>query len=377
MKKILLVIIIMILCSSCFIFPIKNNKVEDNHEDKIDKVALKINNMSLDEKIGQLFIIQYRKTIMDEELLNILDTVKPGGFIFFSENFNNYEQTIKLIDDIKSTANIPMFLSIDQEGGRVQRLKNLKGVSITTIPSMAKIGATGDELTAYNIGSQIGEELSQFGINMDFAPVLDVNAKDYNTVIGDRSFGNDPYLVSKMGLALGKGLNDKGVIPVYKHFPGHGSTKKDSHVELPIINKSKEELLNNDIIPFKDAIDSGAQVVMIGHLAVPAITGDNSPASLSKVVISDFLKDELGFDGLVITDALNMSALTKNYTQKEIYEMAINAGVDLLLMPEDAIEAFNIVKNLVEEGSISEMQIDNSLKKILTLKSEKLGYDLD
>lgn len=375
MKR-LLIILCFIGCTACAF-----RSTDSNNKDKIieepDRILEKLNTMSLDEKIGQLFIIQDRKSIMDEEMKDVLHTIKPGGFIFFSENFQSLEQTEKLIGDIKGTSDIPMFLAIDQEGGRVQRLKTFKGASITRIPSMAKIGASGDENIAYDTGSTIGHELSLFGINMDFAPVLDVNTKSYNTVIGDRSFGYDPLLVSKMGIALAKGLKDNGVIPVYKHFPGHGSTKTDSHLQLPILTKTKEELMDFDIIPFKDAIKDGAKVIMIGHLAVPNITSDNVPASLSKEIINDFLKDELGFEGLVVTDALNMKAITDNYTQKDIYKMAINAGVDLLLMPKDSLEAFNMVKELVSEGTISEEQIDKSVKKILTLKSEYLGYNLD
>lgn len=375
MKR-LLIILCFIGCTACAF-----RSTDSNNKDKIieepDRILEKLNTMSLDEKIGQLFIIQDRKSIMDEEMKDVLHTIKPGGFIFFSENFQSLEQTEKLIGDIKGTSDIPMFLAIDQEGGRVQRLKTFKGASITRIPSMAKIGASGDENIAYDTGSTIGHELSLFGINMDFAPVLDVNTKSYNTVIGDRSFGYDPLLVSKMGIALAKGLKDNGVIPVYKHFPGHGSTKTDSHLQLPILTKTKEELMDFDIIPFKDAIKDGAAVIMIGHLAVPNITSDNVPASLSKEIINDFLKDELGFEGLVVTDALNMKAITDNYAQKDIYKMAINAGVDLLLMPKDSLEAFNMVKELVNEGAISEEQIDKSVKKILKLKSEYLGYNLD
>lgn len=372
MKR-LLIMLCFVCCTAC---TLKGDNKDVVIEEQ-DKILEKINTMSLDEKIGQLFIIQDRKAIMDEEMKKVLDTIKPGGFIFFSDNFQSLEQTTKLIVDIKGTSDIPMFLAIDQEGGRVQRLKTLKGASITRIPSMAKIGASGDENVAYNTGSTIGVELSSFGINMDFAPVLDVNTKNYNTVIGDRSFGYDPLLVSKMGIALAKGLKDNGVIPVYKHFPGHGSTKTDSHLQLPILTKTKEELMDFDIIPFKDAIKNGAPVIMIGHLAIPNITNDNVPASLSKEIINDFLKNELGFEGLVVTDALNMKAITDNYSQKDIYKMAINAGVDLLLMPKDSLEAFNTVKELVSEGAISEEQIDKSVKKILKLKSESLGYSLD
>lgn len=326
-----------------------------------------MNEMSLDEKIGQMLFIDSRTPIMTEELKNTLETVKPGGFIFFKENFENLDQTLKLVNDIKSTASIPLFLGIDQEGGKVDRLKNLSGTNFKAIPSMAEIGKTNNEEEAKKIGELIASELNTIGLNMDFAPVLDVNYQN-NKAIDTRSFGSDPYMVAKMGYSLGQTLNQNNIIPVYKHFPGHGSTTTDSHYYLPIIKKTKEELLQTDIIPFKYAINNGAKVIMVGHLAVPNLTGNNTPASLSKEVITDFLRNELNYQNLIITDALNMGAITKHYSEKEIYEMAINSGVNILLMPTNPVNALKLIKESLNNGTITEEQINNSVQKILSLK---------
>ncbi len=347
------------------------NKIMGSKKNDVEKT---LNSLTLEEKIGQMLIISYRSGDVDNTLKNALYNNKPGGFILFSENFTRYDNTISLIKTIKESSKIPLFLAVDQEGGSVQRLNAIKGTEVTTIPEMFKLGETKDKDLAYQVGEVMAEELKVFGINMDFAPVLDIVKDKNQSFIGSRSFGTTPELVSSMGLSLAKGLEDKGVIPVYKHFPGHGGTTTDSHYDLPVIDKTKEELLSNDLIPFKDAIKEGAEVIMIGHLAIPKIDG-NTPASLSKVLITDLLKEELGFKGLVVTDALNMGALTKNYKESEIYEMAINAGVDLLLMPATSTSAITTIKDLVQQGKIKEEQIDNSVRKILKLKYEKLAKD--
>lgn len=347
-----------------------NNSQSTIKENKPEEIEINLNNLTIEEKIGQMLIIDYQKPTFDEELKNTLEKIKPGGFILFSANFQNYNQSLELINNIKNTSKIPMFISIDQEGGRVQRLKNLKGAAITSIPSMAKIGATKNIENAYNTGNKIANDLNKFGINMNFAPVIDVYSNNKNKVIGDRSFGNDPYLVAKMGISLSKGLKDNNIIPVFKHFPGHGNTKTDSHYDLPIINKSKEELLALDLIPFIEAIKNNADIIMIGHLAIPSITNDYTPASLSTKIINDLLKNELNYQGLVITDALNMKAITNNYSDKEIYKLAINAGVDILLMPNNPLEAINIIKELINENEITEEQINSSVQKILKIKSK-------
>lgn len=339
------------------------------------KVDSKLKQMTLDEKIGQMLIITFTGTSMNTNLKNDLTKYKPGGVILFANNLSNYNTSINLVKNIQSTGEIPLFISIDQEGGKVQRLTSITGKPATVIPPMYSVGKMNDTSLAYNIGAVIAEELRVFGINMDFAPDIDILTTDDSTVIGTRSFGTDPTLVSNMGIAVANGLKSKGVIPVYKHFPGHGSTTTDSHYDLPVLTKTKSQLYDFDLIPFQKAIKNGAQVIMIGHLAIPNITGDKTPASLSKTLITNILKNEMGYKGLVVTDALNMNAVSKNYTEKQIYEMAINAGVDILLMPKSAGSAITYIKQSIKEGKIKESQINDSVRKILTLKYSSLKTD--
>ena len=374
MKNVLFCLLsVFVILTSCFTN--LNLKLEETKEEMNKRnswVEEQINNMSIEEKIGQMLIVTDSSTIADEDLLKKLEIIKPGGFILFSDNIESYEQTTKLIEDINSTADIPMFISIDQEGGRVARIKKLSDTEVTIIPSMYKLGLTKDEELAYEVGKVVGEELRALNINMDFAPVLDIYSNPENTVIGDRAFGSTAEIVSNMALSFSQGLESTGVISVYKHFPGHGDTYEDSHNTLPIITKTKEELMELELIPFKDAIEIGADVIMVGHLAVPSITGNSTPASLSKEVITELLKKELGFNGIVITDALNMGALTEQYTEEEIYINAINAGIDILLMPEFNNETIEIILKGVEEGTIKVEEINDSVEKILELKYNKL-----
>lgn len=349
----------------------KKEKIDESVEkNKVEEI---LNKLSIEEKIGQMLIISNSNTTMTDSLKNILEQTHPGGIIFFKENFTDYETTKNLIEEIEATSNIPYILSTDQEGGRVQRMSELKDKNITKIPSMGSLGKTNDLKLAYNTGKVIAEELQVFGINMDFAPVIDIIDTEDNKVIGNRSFGTNATLVSDMGIFLANGLKENGVIPVFKHFPGHGNTEVDSHYDLPLLSKTKEELLKGDLIPFQKAIDNGAEVIMIGHLAIPKITNDDTPASLSKILITDILKNEMNYQGLVITDALNMKAITNHYEPKEIYELAINAGVDILLMPKDPNDAINMIKESIKEGTIEEENINDSVRKILDLKYNKLS----
>jgi beta-N-acetylhexosaminidase len=367
---VILIIFIIILFSGCT----KKSEEDMNIEKKVEE---KLSNMSLDEKIGQMLIIFYKGDKVDSTLKSSLESVKPGGMIFFTENFTSYNDTLKLVKDVKATSDIPMFISVDQEGGKVQRLIELEDKEVTRIPAMYYLGKMNDLKLTKNVGKVIGEELRTLGFNMDFAPVMDIYENKDNTVIGKRSFGETAEMVSKQALALGEGLKGTGIIPVYKHFPGHGNTSVDSHYDLPVVTKTKEELLKDDLIPFMDAIKNGEEVIMIGHLAVPSITKDNTPASLSRDLITGLLKEELGYKGLVITDALNMGALTNTYSQEEIYIKAINAGVDLLLMPSGSKSALKSIREAVDKGLISEDTINNSVKKILTLKYKRIEKDYD
>lgn len=337
-------------------------------EDPItEKVTAQIEALTLEEKIAQMLIVSFSNQKMDEELSEII-AKQPGGIILFKENITTFQDTKTLISNIKNQSKIVPFISIDQEGGKVERITNLPDKNVPNIPSMWDVGERNDEDYAYQIGKTIGQELQEFGINMNFAPVLDIVSNKNNKVIGNRSFGSNSLTVTKMGLKVAQGLKDNNIIPVFKHFPGHGSTITDSHYDLPVLNKTKEELLNSDIIPFKNAIDESAEVIMVGHLAVPNITNNNIPASLSKEIITNLLKQELGYEGLVITDALNMKAITKIYSEKEIYELAINAGVDILLMPASIESAISNIKESINEGTIAEEKINESVRKILSLK---------
>ncbi len=381
-----IIIVILILCIIAavifwFFMKDKNNDVEiynepigenvnqePSEEEKLNKkVEDKISEMSLKEKIGQMIVISYEKEYTSE-LENILNVVKPGGFIVFPQNVTTYEGTKDYISKIKNTATIPMLISIDQEGGRVQRIKNISDVNVQTVPAMLELGKTNDTELSYDVGAVLAKELSAFGINADFAPVLDIFSNPNNTVIGNRAFGTDSETVIKMALPFAHGMESQGIIPTFKHFPGHGDTTSDSHVELPVVTKTKEELYQNELLTFKAAIEDNAQIIMTAHIALPNVTGDYTPATMSKVVINDILREELGFNGVVITDAVNMRALRDNYSIEEICNYSINAGVDMILMPLDPIETLNTIEALINNGTISEERINESVKRILTLK---------
>lgn len=377
MKKIIATVIIILSLGAFSFIYLENQsnntptiKEEPVEEPIIDKIQEQLDSLTLEEKIGQMLFVFDRIDTMNDEMENMLTTVKPGGFIFFKENFTTYEKTMALIEKINKTASIPLFLGTDEEGGTVDRFSNIKGFSYNKIPSMAEIGAEENEETAYETGNYIASLLNAFGLNLNFAPVSDVGGPE--SVMKTRSFGSDPYLVARMATAIAKGMSDSDIIPVFKHFPGHGSTTTDSHQSLPIINKTKDELLKSDLIPFKNAIENQAEIIMVGHIALPNVTKDNTPASLSKTIITDILKNELGYQNLVITDALNMKALTDNYSEEEIYEMAINAGADILLMPNDPNQAVQIIKQLIEENKVTKEQINDSVYKILKLKNKYL-----
>ncbi len=348
--------------------PKENIKEENNQiEEKVNEL---LNKMSIDEKIAQMLIISFKGTSLDDDLKETLMTYKPGGVIFFKDNLSDYENSKKLIENIKMTNDIPLFIAVDEEGGKVQRLENLAGLDYPNIPSQALLGQINNPSLTYQVGQVLGQKLRLLGFNLDFAPVVDTLTSSQSP-IGTRSFASDPSTVAMHGLNMAKGLSSVGIIPCFKHFPNHGSTKVDSHYDLPILKETKEEL-EKGLLPFKTAIKNGASIIMVGHLALPNVTQDNVPASLSKEIITDLLKTELGYKGLVITDALNMEALTKNYKEKEIYEMAINAGVDILLMPKTIEGALKLIKESLDDGVIKEEQINSSVKKILSLKVEKL-----
>ena len=332
----------------------------------------KLNNMTLSEKIGQMIMIDYRNTLeMNTELENILNKYNVGGFILFKGNTANYEQTQKLLHSVKSVGDIPVITSVDQEGGMVQRLD--KRVGFKEYPPMAEIGKTLDEGLAFEVGSSIGRELKDIGIDMDMAPVLDIHTNPNNRAIASRAFGKDSELVKKMASAYADGLASEGIMAVGKHFPGHGDTIVDSHIDLPVVEKDLNELNNLELIPFKEAIKRNIPGLMVGHLAVPKVSGNMEPASLSKEIVSDLLRNSLNYDGLILTDSLKMKALTNFFTDEDIYLKTIGAGNDIILMPNDVNLAYNTVYRAVNEGSISLDRINKSVYRILNIKFD-LGF---
>lgn len=333
-----------------------------------NRINIIMENMTIEEKIAQMLIISYNSSYIDNKLSDILKKYSPGGFIISDNNITTLKDTQNFILNLKKNSKIIPIISMDQEGGNVQRLKLIKDKSPTNIPYMYEIGKTKNEKLAFDIGKIIGNELKSIGVNVDFAPVSDIYLDKNNTVIGKRSFGDNANLVSNMSINLANGIEKEGVIPTFKHFPGHGATNIDSHFNLPIINKTYDELKENELIPFKNAINNNAKIIMIGHIALPKITNDFTPATMSKIIITKILKNDLNYTGLIITDAVNMGALQNNYSNEEIYTKSINAGIDLILMPDDIEEAINLIKK-----NISEKRINYSVKKILSFKYKYLN----
>lgn len=365
-KFIILFIFIITILTGCS----NNKKVSNKDFEKLsieEKVNYKMDNLSIDEKIAQMLIVYYIGDEYDENLSNIIKEVKPGGFILMSDNITTYDRTLNFVKGMQNDSDIPMIISTDEEGGSVQRIKGIRDISVTDIPYMYYLGQTKDKNLAYKVGEIIANELRTIGVNLTYAPVMDIYSNPNNTVIGKRSFGSDPNTVYDMATSLKNGIEDNLVNTCIKHFPGHGDTETDSHFEIPIINKTLVELENSDLLPFIKSIND-TNMIMVGHIALPKITNSSIPASLSKEIVTDLLKNKYNYRGLVITDALNMRSLTDNYSDKEIYTMAINAGVDLLLMPNGSKNAIKYIKEAIDDEEIDINTINESVRKILTYK---------
>lgn len=330
-----------------------------------------IQGMLLDEKLGQLMLMGVQGPQLDSVAKTFIQDRHVGGIILFKRNFESVSQSLGLINDLKQAnknAKAPLFISADEEGGRVTRLPK----ALVKTPSNRKVGHAENGKYAFDIGELIGRKMSAFGLNMDFAPVLDVDSNPNNPVIGDRSYGADAQLVSKAGIQQANGMMSQHVIPVVKHFPGHGDTSVDSHVDLPVIKHSKERLQRVELVPFKRAIDGGVKAVMVGHLIVEAYD-PKTPASFSKKIIQDLLRDELQFDGVVITDDLVMGAIGKNYTIGEAAVRSIQAGGDVLLVGHKYTSVDDVLTALqeaIDEGTITEQRINQSVERILLLKQQ-------
>ena len=370
-------------CSGSSVQEEDNNIIENNNEiEEVDKIKDKVESMSLEEKIGQLFIVGFEGEEINDEIVDLVKNQKVGGLIYFSRNIVDSNQIINLNNEIKAIEkDIPLFISVDEEGGVVSRVPE----EFVKLPSSGYIGQFNDENLSYNVGKIIAKELNSLGFNMDFAPVLDIDSNPNNTVIGERAFGNNSEIVSRLGIKTMEGIKDGKIIPVVKHFPGHGDTDVDSHYGLPIVKKTLEELENLEFIPFKNAIDNGADVVMISSIILESIDNEY-PATMSKKVTTDILRDRLGFDGVIATDDMTMGAIVDNYNLADAVIMSINAGSDLVLVChgyDDIINSIVAVKDAVNSKIISEEKIDESVYRILKLKDKYnvnnkiIGNDID
>lgn len=323
------------------------------------------NEMTLDQRLGQLFMIRafskgerahekYIKALIKDEGI--------GGLCFFQ---GSPDKQVELTNTYQSLAKVPLLISIDAEWGLGMRFKD----RTISFPRQLTLGAIKDNRSIYRFGKEVAKQLRRMGIHMNFAPVVDINNNPQNPVINDRSFGEDRRNVTAKGYAYMKGMQDGGVLACAKHFPGHGDTDTDSHYDLPVIDKSKAQLDSMELFPFKVLAQHDIASVMIAHLSLPTLdTASNTPSTLSKSIVTDILKEELKFDGLVVTDALDMQGMTKFQEVGELEARAIEAGNDILLLSTNVKLAKEYIKAYIEDGRISEGQIESSVKKILTSK---------
>lgn len=352
---------------------------EKSEEDIINEKAEEIlGSMALEEKVGQLFIVDFEalnggqtSTEFNDVIQNTLKKYHVGGVIYFANNLVTREQTIKLNEELQKNSSIPMFISVDEEGGTVSRIADNENMGTTKFTSMRKIGDSRDINKAYEVGFTIGKEINELGFNLDFAPDADVITNPNNTEIGSRSFGTDANIVSEMVPQVVKGLHENNVCAALKHFPGHGGSEANSHNEFSYTPQNLEGLRQVEFLPFKAGMKEDADFILVSHIAAPNVTGDNTPCSLSSTIITDILRNELEYDNVVITDALNMKAVSNYYTPKESSIAALKAGADMLLMPVSIDEAYNSVISACNNGTISEERLNQSVKRILRVKIKR------
>ena len=351
----------------------------------VDEVEAQLQQMTLREKVGQLFYIRLESldpsiewTTYDDlasiKILEVTEKMKRvnedypvGGIILYAWNIEDEAQLARIIPQVRALNGNPL-LCIDEEGGRVSRIANNPNFNVKKYESMASIGATGDPQNAYECGNTIGTYLSRYGFDIDFAPVADVNTNPENVVIGPRAFSDDPTVAAPMVVNYLQGLKDAGITGCIKHFPGHGDTKADTHYGYASTQKTWDEMLNCEMVTFKAGIQWGCQLIMTAHIGAPNVTGSDVPSTMSPIILQDKLRGELGYQNIIITDAMEMGAITQQYTSAEAAVGSIKAGVDIVLGPRYFTEAFDAVMAAVNNGTISEERINQSVRRILKLK---------
>ena len=348
-------------------------------DEQIDEM---LEGMTLGEKAAQLFVVQPEDLVdgvscviqAGDATRKGLETYPVGGIIYMEQNLQSEDQVKEMLRNVQQFSRerigLPLLTCVDEEGGTVARVAGSGNFDVTNVGNMSEIGASGDTERARQAGETIGTYLSELGFNLDFAPDADVWSNPANEIVRYRSFGTDPKRVSEMSMAALDGLMSKGVTGVIKHFPGHGATEGDTHEGYAYTNKTWGELEICELIPFQTGIEQEVPMIMVGHISLPNVTGDETPASLSNEIVTKRLREQMGYDGVVVTDAMNMGAVAENYEPAEAAVKALQAGVDLILMPEDFRAAYQGVMDAVEDGTLSKKRIDQSLRRILRLKLE-------
>ncbi|MCL1666363.1 glycoside hydrolase family 3 protein [Elizabethkingia ursingii] len=338
-----------------------NQKEREKAQQWVDKTY---KSLTQDEKLGQLFITALY-TNKDQNHINfvrqLVNKEKIGGIILMQDNA---AQEIDLVNEFQASSGVPLLIGMDAEWGLYQRI-----ATAHKFPWAITLGAIQDDKLVYEMASKIANDAKRMGVNWDFAPVIDVNTNPSNPIIGNRSFGSDVQNVIRKGLAYTNGLQDNGVLAAIKHFPGHGDTDKDSHLDLPVVKHNIDRLNNTELAPFKALMDKNVGGVMVAHLYVPALESKSGvPASVSYSIITDLLKKKYGYKGLIITDALNMGAVASRYKAGELDKKAFAAGNDIMLFSQGVSDGKKLIQQAIDNGEISQSRIEESVKKILLTK---------
>lgn len=381
----LLIIMFLVLLSSC-----KTTEVNKDSSQKLkNEIDIQIEKMTLEEKVGQLFVI--RPDSIDPELTpediekNYSSGVKilsdkmsedykkypAGGFVLFQKNIQSPEQVKTFTSQLHElgNGNLRPLIYVDEEGGIVARLANTKSFNLQKYPNMGVYSASKKQEDIFEAGKVIGGYLKEYGFDVNFAPVADVNTNPNNPIIGDRAFSSNPETAGNMCLAFLQGLNAAGIYGCLKHFPGHGNTTTDTHKGYAETTRNWNELMNCEMIPFMKGIENNVEFIMAAHITAPAIDEKNLPSTLSYKILTEKLRNEMGYKGIIITDAMEMGAIQKTYSDEESTVMAVMAGADIILMPYDYRKAFNAVVQAVKKGQLTESRIDESVRRILTVKN--------
>ena len=346
-------------------------------------VEKQLSQMTLREKVGQMFYVRpealdttiktdnlaaLKLQAVNETMRGVNEKYPVGGIVLYAHNINDEAQLTQFVAQIRNLKGAPL-LCIDEEGGRVARIARNENFDVKKYESMAAIGITGNPANAYECANTIGTYLRHYGFDIDFAPVADVNTNPENIVIGNRAFSDDPQVAAPMVTNYLQGLKDAGVAGCIKHFPGHGDTKADTHYGYAQSMKTWDEMLSCEMITFEAGIQWGCQFIMTAHIAAPNVTGSDVPSTMSSVILQDKLRRELGYQNIIVTDAMEMGAIMKQYTNTEAAIGSIQAGADIVLVPKNFVEAFDAVVAAVNRGTISEERINQSVRRILKFRN--------